>query len=354
MAPITSCDHCGRTGVTLGVYYPGRDISQPPIRLCQTYQGIPIEPNCYHLVTERGEQLGIRKVNAIMETDRHSPKVEAVALRFREGGDSPVILTETERRVDAPPPPRMSYGERVQGEHPLTGQRVPMEPPEIPADPLTTKAEEAKGIINPHGADQRPLINPASAEGQAIADAAAEEQAAKITIPGGMGGQVGMPQGNGPRRYPSDAVGDHHGDEFPTPQPISPDDMVSSSGPAPGPTVNTSGLVVQSQPPVDSDAKTPAQVAAEAQAKVDAEEAVKTPAKKAPAKKAAAKKAAPKQPEPPEGTPLTEQELTDVARQEAAPETSATPERTDGEREADEQAAQARLQAEQQESEAGA
>lgn len=303
MAPITSCDHCGRTGVTLGVYYPGRDISKPPVRLCQTYQGTPITPNCYHLVTELGEQLGIRKVNAIMETDRHAPRVEAVALRFQDSAQGNVILTETERPGDAPAPPRMSYGEVLSGDHPRHGERIPMQPPEIPADSVTTKAEEAKGIINPHGADQRPLVDPASAEGQAIADAAAQAEVRKIQLPGGFGGIGGVAEVSGdpergfsggtvPKRYPHGPVGEHHSDEFPAPpQPISPDDMVRTGGPAPGPTVNTSGAVVDSAPPVDPDAKTPAQVAAEAQAKVDAEEAEKE-AKKAPAKKAA-KKAAP-------------------------------------------------------------
>lgn len=318
-----ACDHCGRTGNTLGVYYPGKDISQPAVRLCQSYQGNPITPNCYHQVVELGEELGIRKTQAIMATDRQSPKNEGVQIRFHEGENAGnVILTETERRENNLEDGRTPYGEVVQTEHPLTGERIPIEPPDFELHPGVTKAEEAKGIINPHGADQTPLVDPAGEQGQAIADAAAEEQARRITTPV-----------SGPRLNPEGQTVD-----FPRPpqnSPISPDDMVNAGGPAVGPQVNTTstvidpaGNVVHDKPAV-GDAKTPAQVAADAQAKADAEEAStktqtnkkltepkKAPAKKAPAK-AAAKKASSGDTSPGEKT------TTESAPQQTQPENEA-------------------------------
>lgn len=263
-----ACDHCGRAGdVTLGVYYPDKDISKPPVRLCQTYQGNPVTPNCYHLVVELGEPLGYRKENAIMETDRQSPKAEGAAIRFTEDVATGTVYAD--RVTAAQEAGTTPYGEVVQQEHELTGERIPAVAPEFALDPAVTKAEEAKGIINPQGANQRPLVDPGSSEGQAIADAAAAEQARKITVPA-----------SGPR---INAEGQTV--EFPRPpenQPISPSDMVYGS-PQPGPVVDTAhqGTTIDPAGNIvfenDSspEGQSPAQVAAEAQAKADAEEAAK-------------------------------------------------------------------------------
>lgn len=272
-----ACDHCGRSGdVTLGVYYPGKDITREPVRLCQTFQGNIVTPNCYHLVVERGEQLGIRKVNAIMETDRQSPKSEGVTLRFAQGDSGGnVILTETERREANLEDGLTPYGEVVQGDHPLTGQRIPLDVDDVenPIHPAITEAEKGKGIIDPYGATQRPLIDPASTEGQELADAAAEEQARRITVPA-----------SSPRTNPAGQTVD-----FPRPpdrEPISPDDTIRSGGAAPGPAVDTigqattidpGGNIVFDQPTQAETTQTPAQVAAEAQRKVDEREARREP-----------------------------------------------------------------------------
>jgi hypothetical protein len=280
MAPFKSCDHCGRTGVTFGVYYPNRDMSQPPVYLCQTQHGVPIEPACYHLVRERGEALGLRKSQAILASDRHSPRVEATQIRFNQSPGG-AIYTETERPEPEPADPT---AQPVLDEHPLSGQSIPSTPPEPLDEALTTTAEQNQGLTNPHSADQTPLIQPDSPEGQVIADAAAAAEAAKVVLPGGLGSvgdrDVNPRTGGVPGRYPSGPVGD----------------------PRTGTEREADAQAAQSRvdaglPAEDGDDATltpteltPAQVAAAAQAQADAE-AAKPPAKKAPAKKAPAKTA---------------------------------------------------------------
>lgn len=255
MAPFISCDHCGRTGVTFGVYYPQRDMTTPAVHLCQTQHGLPIEPNCYHLVRERGEPLGLRKYAAIIATDRHSPRVEATQIRFNESPGGAI------------------YAETVRGDHPLAGQQLPA----VVEDP--TPGEVNRGLP---AADLRPLIDPASPQGQQIADAAAAAEAAKIVLPGGLGNvgdrDVNPRTGGVPARYRRGPVGGlqdyvdaHAGHDFTA--------LAEAEG---------LGVPTQDTPPVPSSA---AQVAAAAQAKVDAAEAARP-------RKAAAKKATKRAPRP--------------------------------------------------------
>lgn len=298
MPRFYACDHCGRTGVTFGVYYPNRDMTQPALHLCQTIDGVPIEPNCYHLVTERGEELGARKLIQIRDSDRHAPKVEAVALRFTESAGG-AIYTETERPGE--PASGTLVGEAVAGEHPLTGQVVMNDPLDTEVHPAITEAEKGKGIIDPFGATQRPLVQPDSPEGHALADAAAAEEARKMTPPGGLGG-VGDRDANPrtagvPGRYPrgateaQDYVNAHAGEDFDTLAAraygrIAPDQVPTMAAAAP-----------ERQTTRPSSA---AEVAAAAQARADAEAAIR-PARKAPAKapaKKAVKKSTPRKATP--------------------------------------------------------
>jgi hypothetical protein len=290
-----ACDHCGRTGVTFGVYYPGRDMTKPPVRLCQTYNGVPIQPNCYHLVVERGEPLGLRKDVQIRAEDRHAPKVEAVAIRNADNRSVGLVLNETDTPADEPVL-------LADTSHPLTGESIPLVPPDHELSPAITEAEKGKGIIDPYGATQKPLVDPDSPEAQEYLDRLAEEEAAKISVPGGLAPTVGL-QGtqpgqyirggdNGPHVNPGDTASvppweDPYGDEpIATQQPHVAQDVITNAPFEPAATK-----------------KTPAQVAAEAQQRANEENAEKraaaakaTPAKKAPAKKAAAKKTAPQKP----------------------------------------------------------
>lgn len=282
MPRFYACDHCGRSGATLGVYYPGRDVRNPPVRLCQSMHGNPIEPNCYHLVTELGEELGIRRTTPILETDRHAPVVEAVAIRFEENTSTGTINPHTVRTPVT--------------EHPLVGQVVMNETPELRDN------EKGKGVDDPYGATLKPLVDPNSAEGQAIADAAAAEAAADINLPGGLGsvgapglsgGLGGDPQrgftgGSIPARYPHGPVGDGSGTggngDFDDTDPANMRPLQEGEPASEG----AVGTLTDEHGP----ARSPAQIAADAQAKADEEEKAKRPpAKKAPAKKAAAKPA---------------------------------------------------------------
>lgn len=259
-----ACDHCGRVGVVMGVYYPGRDMTQPAVRLCQTYNGEPVSPNCYHLVVEMGEELGLRKGTPILATDRHSPKVEGAQIRFDQHVTAGTIVTE--RHPDVPAPltgvPVTGEGEVTQQAHPLTGQSIPSVPDDAVIDPAVTEAEKSKGIINPDSANQKPLIDPASPEGQALADAAAQEEARKIAAPVGMS----------PRSNPDGQTVD-----FPTPpseQFIDPSDTIAGQAAVLDAERHDTDLPRTPAAETQADKpKTPAEIAKAAQERADAEEA---------------------------------------------------------------------------------
>lgn len=268
MAPFYACDHCGRTGVTFGIVYPNGDMSQPALHLCQHYNGTPIEPNCYHLVVERGEPLGQRKKVAISAADRQSARNEAARLRFTENVATGTVVVDTARPGEDFPdtPPRY--------EHPLTGEVIDTGPREATLDPAITAAESSKGIINPHSADQRPLVNPDSEEGQAYLDRQLAAEQAKVNV---------LP----PSQQRPSVVDSPYVNPGPTASmpPADPPEVPIVGQPAPLPEGTQAGQDAAGQP------LTPAQVAAAAQAKADSTLRKNRPVKKAPAKKAAAKKA---------------------------------------------------------------
>lgn len=322
MPRFYACDHCGRTGVTFGVYYPNKDMTQPALRLCQSQDGTPIEPSCYHLVVERGEQVGIRKATAILDTDRHAPKIEGAAIRFDAHTQHGLVLSEV-----------------TPGESAYAGQSVPMVMPEA-----TTEAEKGKGIDNPAGATQIPLVSIDSPEGQAMADRDAAEQAAKIMPPTAGKRFSGAEFPAPPEDWRSGPDAEHPSRPFRDGDPRS-EGAVAQVAPEPADAPFTPpdpALIGSTEPAPEpaSTGPTPAEIAKAAQAKADAEEAARLDAKsvdlnpasdpakfktatgapkKAPAKKAAPTKKTPAKPE--DRSPLAD--VADEAKPQVAAEVAA-------------------------------